>query len=102
MIPGALLLTNCYICSGSRSTPACTTYPGRKHTYGAVQHVRGTRLRDTKNRILETENGVLLRKGKLWVPQDMVETIMKSDPDMKMAGHFGQDKTIELIRRNFW
>jgi len=27
---------------------------------------------------------------------------MKSKHDTKVAGHRGQDKTIELIRRNFW
>jgi hypothetical protein len=27
---------------------------------------------------------------------------MESEHDSKIAGHFGQDKTIELIRRNFW
>jgi len=27
---------------------------------------------------------------------------MKSEHDTKVAGHRGQDKTIELIRRNFW
>ena len=27
---------------------------------------------------------------------------MESEHDMKIAGHMGQDKTIELIRQNFW
>jgi len=27
---------------------------------------------------------------------------MESEHDTKVAGHMGQDKTIELIRRNFW
>ena len=28
--------------------------------------------------------------------------VLDSEHDSKVAGHFGQDKTIELIRRNFW
>jgi len=27
---------------------------------------------------------------------------MESEHDTKVAGHMGQDKTIELIQRNFW
>jgi len=27
---------------------------------------------------------------------------MESEHDTRVAGHMGQDKTIELIRRNFW
>ena len=32
----------------------------------------------------------------------MIPTIHKSEHDSKVAGHFGQEKTIELVRRNFW
>jgi len=31
-----------------------------------------------------------------------IQEILKSERDMKVAGHMGQDKTSELIRRNFW
>jgi hypothetical protein len=39
---------------------------------------------------------------KLWVPKDLIITVLESEHDSKVAGHFGQDKTIELIRWNFW
>jgi hypothetical protein len=39
---------------------------------------------------------------KLWVPKDLIQTVLESEHDSKIVGHFGQDKTIELIRRNFW
>ena len=52
--------------------------------------------------LISTEDGVLYRKGRLWVPRDLVPSILKSEHDSKIAGHFGQDKTIELVRRHFW
>jgi hypothetical protein len=48
------------------------------------------------------EDGILYRKMKLWVPKDLIQTVLESEHDSKIVGHFGQDKTIELIRRNFW
>ena len=40
----------------------------------------------------------------LWIPEDgkLIGTILESEHHSKIAGHMGQDKTIELIRRNFW
>ena len=32
----------------------------------------------------------------------MTPTILESEHDSKVVGHFGQVKTIELVRRNFW
>jgi len=40
----------------------------------------------------------------LWFPADkeLITTILESERDSKIARHMGEDKTIELIRRNFW
>jgi hypothetical protein len=40
----------------------------------------------------------------LWVPEDknLIRQVLESEHDTKAAGHMGQDKTIELIRQNFW
>jgi len=32
----------------------------------------------------------------------MIQQVIESEHDTKVAGYMGQDKTIELIRRNFW
>jgi len=48
-----------------------------------------------KDRLLYWEN-------LLWVPEGSVQRIMESEHNTKVAGHMGQDKTIELIRQNFW
>jgi len=51
---------------------------------------------------LELKDDLLYRKSILWVPQGIVQRILESEHDTKVVGHMGQDKTIELIRRNFW
>ena len=52
---------------------------------------------------LTVENGDILHyRGRLYIPKPMINTILESEHDSKVAGHFGQDKTIKLIRRNFW
>ena len=65
------------------------------------------RPRDRKVRteeVLEIKEGLLYRKGILWIPEDsnFKKLILQSEHNTKIAGHMGQDKTIELIRRNFW
>jgi len=62
----------------------------------------GLAPKDRKARDIKKENRVLYRRGLLWVPQGLIQRILESEHDTKVAGHMGQDKTIELIRRNFW
>ena len=49
-------------------------------------------------------DGMLYRKGKIWVPSDpsLRKQIMESEHDSRVAGHMGMDKTSELIDRNFY
>jgi hypothetical protein len=35
------------------------------------------------------EDGILYRKMKLWVPKDLIQTVLESEHDSKIAGHFG-------------
>jgi len=58
--------------------------------------------KNRKIKELRKENELLYRRNLLWVPRNLVQQIMESEHDTKVAGHMGQDKTIELIRRNFW
>ena len=44
---------------------------------------------------------ILYYRGCLYIPKPMIEMILQSEYDSKVAGRFGQDKTIELVRRNF-
>ena len=52
--------------------------------------------------VAHVENSLLYHKLRLYIPEGLQERIMSSEHDSRVAGHFGQDKTLELIRRNFW
>ena len=58
--------------------------------------------KDRRVNELSCEENLLYRRNLLWIPKGLVRRIMESEHDTKVAGHMGQDKTIELIRRNFW
>jgi len=58
--------------------------------------------KDRKATEIRNEDDLLYLGNLLWVPSSMVPQIVESEHDTKVAGHMGQDKTIELIRRNFW
>jgi len=45
---------------------------------------------------------ILTWKGRIYVPKGMKKKVMKSEHDSKVAGHFGRDRTMELITRNFY
>ena len=47
-------------------------------------------------------NDILHYRGRLYVPKPMIPTILESEHDSKVAGHYGREKTIELVRRHFW
>jgi len=59
-------------------------------------------LKDRKIKELSCENNLLYRQNLLWVPRGLVQRIMESEHDTKVAGLIGQDKTIKLIQWNFW
>ena len=51
-----------------------------------------------------SQHSLLLFKRKIYIPDDVTFKlrIIKEHHDTKIAGHFGRDKTYELIKRNFW
>ena len=46
----------------------------------------------------------LYYKGRLWIPynNDLRKEVCEEEHDSKVAGHMGQDKMVELIRRKFF
>ena len=52
----------------------------------------------------DMEDGLLYYKDRLFIPanEDLLTEIAKGCHDSKVAGHFGQEKTIELVTRNFY
>ena len=47
-------------------------------------------------------NDILHYRGHLYVPKQIILMILESEYDRKVADHFRLEKTIELVRRNFW
>jgi len=45
----------------------------------------------------ELREGLFYWKNRLWAPEGMVQKILESEHNTKVAGHMGQDKTIELV-----
>jgi len=75
----------------------------RKEAGGPHEVTRRDRKARTTE-VLEIKDELLYRKGILWILEDggIIKTILESEHDSKIAGHMGQDKTIELVRRHFW
>ena len=50
------------------------------------------------------ENGLLLHRGKVYVPKDqeLRLELLRLHHDTRLAGHQGRWKTLELISRNYW
>ena len=70
---------------------------------GNCSHTQSPTTRPTGvSEHLTIEDGILYYKLRLYVPKGLIQEVLESERDSRVAGHFGQDKTIELIRRNFW
>ena len=54
--------------------------------------------------IVTYKDGMLFRKGKIWIPDDsaLKKLISENEHDTIVAGHMGMDKTLEMISRNFY
>ena len=50
------------------------------------------------------EDGLLFVKGRWYVPsnKELMNKILKAEHDSRVAGHFGQFKTLERIKANFY
>jgi len=57
---------------------------------------------DRRVKELSCEDNLLYRQNLIWIAKGLVQRIMESEHDTKVAERMGKDKTIELIRRNFW
>jgi hypothetical protein len=49
-------------------------------------------------------SGVLRRSGKVWIPKDkaLCYNILRKNHDDSMGGHYGVDKTAELLKRKYY
>ena len=100
-----------FICSSARlaSLPArkwaeafVTSIKEQSRKDSEYQRAWKTAREDPAPSSLEVKEELLYRKGRLWVPETLRDDILRTEHDTKIAGHMGQDKTVELIRWNFW
>jgi len=49
----------------------------------------GPKDRKVKEEIREIHRGLFYRKGRLWVPEGLVDQVLRSEHDTKVAGHMG-------------
>jgi hypothetical protein len=50
----------------------------------------------------EIKDDLLCWKGRLYVLKGLRKRVMESEHDSKVAGHFGRERTMELLTRNFY
>ena len=65
--------------------------------------VEGGALEGHNTMLVTYKDGILFRKGKVWIPNDpsLPMKIMEAEHDSQVAGHMGMHKTMELVDRNF-
>lgn len=69
-------------------------------------NVRDMSKRDREGERLWTvdETGLLRRSSRIYIPKDpaILAEVMKLHHDDPLAGHYGVNKTLELLRRSYW
>ena len=60
--------------------------------------------KDKINKNLSTQDNLLWYDGRLFIPEDtkLRLELLENDHDSRIAGHWGQDKTLELMTRNWY
>lgn len=58
---------------------------------------------ETADEKVELKEQVLWREGLLWIPksEELRRSVLENEHDSRIAGHFGRDKTLEKVSRNF-
>jgi RNase H-like domain found in reverse transcriptase/Integrase zinc binding domain/Chromo (CHRromatin Organisation MOdifier) domain len=62
----------------------------------ALQHL------PTPSSPCSSEDGLLLHKGLIYVPESLHMSVMREHHDVPLAGHCGISRTLELATRNYW
>jgi len=81
----------------AQEKPASDSRQAREETGDPREVSQRGRMTRKPGEVLEVKDGLLYRKGMLWIPEDenLIGTILESEDDSKIAGHICQDKTIE-------
>jgi len=69
----------------------------------AVKELKRAGIKMLKDEEWEIEDGIVMREGKIYVPEgELREEIIQLHHDTPVGGHGGRWKMAELIARNYW
>ena len=70
----------------------------------AVEEIKRAGVKILRDKEQKKVNGIIYKERKVYVPKDdkLRAEIIRPHYDMLIRGHGGQQKTVELITRNFW
>ena len=76
---------------------------GDERIVKAVEELKKTGIKALKNEEWEVEDGIILKEGRIYVPEgDLRREIIQLHHDTPIGGHGGRWKTAELVARNYW
>jgi len=69
----------------------------------AVEELKRAGIKTLKNKEWEIENGIVIKEGKIYVPEgELRGEIIRLHHNTPVEGHGGRWKTVELVTRNYW
>ena len=76
---------------------------GDERIVKAVEELKKVGIKALKNEEWEVEDGIILKEGRIYVPEgDLRREIIQLHHDTPIGGHGGRWKTAELVARNYW
>jgi len=76
---------------------------GDERIVKAVEELKKVGIKALKNEEWEVKDGIILKKGRIYVPEgDLRREIIQLHHDTPIGGHGGRWKMAELVARNYW
>jgi len=80
-----------------------TAQRGDEKIVEAVEELMKARVKTLRDEEWEIEDGVVLKEGRIYVPEgELRGEIIRLHHDTPVGGHGGRWKTTELVTRNYW
>ena len=76
---------------------------GDEKVVKAVEELKKVGVKTLKDEEWEIEDGVVLKEGRIYVPEgELRREVIQLHHDTPVGGHGGRWKTTELVTRNYW
>jgi len=76
---------------------------GDERVVKAVEELKKAGVKTLRDKEWEIEDGVVLKKGRIYVPEgELRGEVIRLHHDTPVGGHGGRWKTTELVTRNYW